>query len=65
MYPNVRAEMTRQGFTQTDVSKVWDVTVPTVSLKLSGKYAITLDEAVKLKNALKTELSLEELFKRG
>ena len=65
MYPNVRAEMSRQGLTQTDVSKIWNVTVPTVSLKLSGKYPITLDEAVKLKKELNTTLSLEELFKRG
>lgn len=65
MYPNVRAEMARNKITQEDIAKVLDRGIATVSLKLSGKYPITLSEAKKIKELLSCELSLEELFEEA
>ncbi len=62
MYPNVRAEMARKKLNQEDVATAWDKTIGTVSLKLQGKFEITLREARILKDLLQTNLSIEELF---
>lgn len=61
MYPNVRAEMGRNGVNITGLAKALDLRIGTVSNKLrNGKF--TFAEAVKIKEFLKTDLSLEELF---
>ena len=64
MYRNARAEMVRAGVTLADLSDNLGGTMSTWSLKLNGKYPITLDEAKKFKRFVKTELPLEVLFKR-
>lgn len=65
MYPNVKAELKRRGLGLEFVANTWEVTVPTASLKLSGKSIITLTEAKLLKEALGTDLPLEELYKEA
>ena len=65
MYPNVKAEMARQGLTQEPIARELKITVPTLSQKLSGKYPITLNEAKKIKAILKTDLPLEKLFEEA
>jgi antitoxin component HigA of HigAB toxin-antitoxin module len=62
MYRNVKAEMVRQGLQLKDISEALGKKVPTVSLKLNGKYPLTLDEAKKIKKVLKSDLPLETLF---
>jgi hypothetical protein len=62
MYPNVRAEMGRKNVNITALAKFLDLRIATVSNKLrKGKF--TFSEAVKIKEFLETELSLEELFR--
>lgn len=65
MYPNLKAEMARKGFTLADVSKVLGVRVSTVSDKFNGKYPISLNEAKKIKKMLDVDLTLEELFEEA
>lgn len=65
MYPNVRAEMARQGLTLEPIARELNITVPTLSQKFTGKYPITLNEAKKVKSVLKTDLPLEVLFEEA
>ena len=65
MFPEVRGEMAKKNITlamivQNDRIKC---NISTLSQKLNGKYALTLNEAVGIKEALGSELSLEELFR--
>jgi transcriptional regulator with XRE-family HTH domain len=65
MYPNLKAEFARLGLTLEVIAKELDVTVGTLSLKLNGKYPITLNEAKKLKEIAKTDIPLEILFEEA
>lgn len=62
MYRNAKAEMVKQGLRLEDVAEKMDITISTLSLKLNGKYPITLNEAKLFKTIVKTDLPLEELF---
>jgi len=63
MYRNVLAEMKRQGLTGGNMAEALGVTPGTWSQKVNGNYPFTFREAVKVKEVLKTDLPLEELFK--
>ncbi len=63
MYPNVRAEMGRNNLTALALSKVTGIRYQTLTAKLKGDSEITIAEARKIKTALRTSLTLEELFK--
>lgn len=76
MYPNVEAERTRAGLTLEPIANAWGVTVPTASLKLSGKAPISLREAKILKDLIAEEkkkknitinidMSIEDLFEEA
>lgn len=62
VFRNLEAELKRKNITRLDLTKILGLSISTVSLKLNGKSHITFDEALKLKKALNTELSLEFLF---
>lgn len=65
MYPEIRGEMAKKNITLAMIvqnNKV-NCNVGTLSLKLNGKAPITLVEAVGIKEALGSELTLEELFR--
>lgn len=47
-----------------DIADRLGITYNTLLLKLSGKATFTLDEAMLLKEILKSDLSIEELFSR-
>lgn len=64
MYPNLRAEMARKGLTGKELAKVAGMTNATFSQKCNGKYSFTLDESKAIKEALQTDLPIEELFER-
>lgn len=64
MYRNAKAEMVRAGLTLADLSENLGGTVTTWSLKLNGKAPITVDEAKRFKKFVKSDLPLEELFKK-
>ena len=62
MYRTAKSEMMRRGLTLGDVAPLMDISVGTLSLKLNGKYPITLSEAKQFKEIVKSDLPLEELF---
>lgn len=64
MYRNAKAELVRAGLTLADVSKALGGTISTWSLKLNGKYPITMDEARAFKKLVNSDLSLEVLFEK-
>ena len=65
MYPEVRGEMARRNITLAMIveNKRVNCTVSTLSQKLNGKYPLTFNEAIGIKEALNSELPLEELFR--
>lgn len=65
LYRNAKAELVRAGLTLADVSKNLGGTISTWSLKLNGKYPITLDEARSFKRLTNSEKPLEELFEKS
>ena len=62
MYPNLRAEFARGGFTLEKVSKELGITIGTLSQKLNGKYPLTLNEAKKIKEIIGVDIVLDVLF---
>jgi transcriptional regulator with XRE-family HTH domain len=62
MYPNLRAEMARKNFTAEEMAKKIGRTNGTFSLKFNGKAEFSLAEAFKIKSALETDLSIDELI---
>ena len=62
MYKNLEAELSRKGLTKTELAKEMGITISTLSLKLSGKSNLTLPEALKIKEILNVNLTIEELF---
>lgn len=65
MYPNLNAERARRNISLANLADGLGLTVPTVSLKLNGKYPITLNEAKKIKKILAVDMPLDELFEEG
>ena len=64
MYRNAKAEMVRAGLTLADVSDALGGTISTWSLKLNGRYPITLDEAKRFKKLVNSDLPIEVLFQK-
>lgn len=64
MYPNLRAEMARRQITGNQIAEKLGIWSSTFSAKASGKSAFTLDEAMVIKDILRTDISLEELFQK-
>lgn len=62
MFPNLRAEMARKNFTAQILSEKTLIPYSTLTPKLRGEKPITLGEAKKIKKALETEISIDELF---
>lgn len=62
IYPNLSAEMARSKMTQAELAEALGKTASVMSLKLSGKTPISLDEAMEIKRAVKTRLTLDALF---
>lgn len=64
MYPNIKAELARKGMTIVDLSNATGIRYQTLSEKLRGNYAITVNEAKAIKDALKVKTPIEVLFER-
>lgn len=70
MYPNLKAEFARKNLTLCKIVeelKKMDckMTVSTLSMKLNGKFPLTLNEAKALKHVVETDLPLEVLFEEA
>jgi plasmid maintenance system antidote protein VapI len=62
MYLNVKAEMARKNMTIVDLSNATGIRYQTLADKIRGDTILTVDEAVKIKNALDVTMPIEELF---
>ena len=67
MFPNLKAELARKGFTLEKLASEMDKrgygrTVPTLSQKLNGKYDLSLNEAKAIQAIVSPEIPLEILF---
>lgn len=61
-YPNLRAEMSRNGVKQTDIAKLLGVREVTVSKKMNGKSAFDINEAFLIKETFFPDLTIDYLF---
>lgn len=64
MYANLLAEIARKGWNKKVLAKTLEWRYATLIDKLNGKYPLTLEEALKIKDALGTDLPVETLFFR-
>lgn len=64
MYKNVKAEMARQEMTIGDLATAIGMDYQALWLRLKGKATISVETAVKIKNALKTDVPIEVLFEK-
>ena len=62
MFPNLRAEMARHNITGFELAKKLGITNGTFSQKYNGKSEFSLGEAMAIKKALETDLTIETLF---
>ena len=62
MYKNLEVELVRRGISKSTLAKRLGIAPQTLSNKLSGRCKITLPEAIKIRQAIESDLSIEELF---
>lgn len=65
MFRNIELEIFKSGLSKKEIAAELGMTYNTFLLKLSGKAYFTLDEAMKLKVILKSDLPIEELFDKN
>lgn len=65
LYPNVELELTRNNMLRKELGAKVGMKPTLISFKLNGKSEITFDEAISIKEALNSEMSLETLFKKS
>lgn len=64
MFPNVRAEMARLNYNIATLAQKADMKYSTLQTKLKGERSFTIEEAIRVKVALKTDMVIEELFSK-
>lgn len=62
MYPNLNAELARLGWSRKVLADKLEVRYATILDKLNGKYPLTYDECVRIKNLIGADIPLEVLF---
>ena len=62
MYLNVKAELARREMTLVDLSNVTGIKYMSLIRKINGQSPLTLDEAKSIKEALRIDTPLDELF---
>ena len=65
MYPNLKAEMARNNI---EIKMIMDVTGKSrgaVSNNLNGRGSFSIDEAIKIRNAIFPDASIDNLFALG
>jgi DNA-binding XRE family transcriptional regulator len=64
LYPNLEAEMVRNGVTKADLARCLNVRYATVIDKMKGRSPFRLDEALKIKRRFFPHCDFESLFER-
>lgn len=62
MFKNLEAEMVRHQITRNDLAILLGVRYATIADRINGKYKFYLIEAVQIKEAFFSDLTLEYLF---
>ena len=62
MYSNLKAEMIRKGMNVQELSEIIDIGMATLYAKLRGERSFSLEETLKIKDALGVDMTIEELF---
>jgi plasmid maintenance system antidote protein VapI len=63
MYVNLKVELARRGWSQTKLAEESGISRVNLCRILNGQRKISLYNAMRIKEALGTDLQLEELFK--
>lgn len=64
MYQELNVEMARKRITQKELAVLIGMSESALSLRLNGKATLSFADALKIKKALNSQLSLEVLFKK-
>ena len=64
MYPNLKAELARKGWTAAYLAELLGRKPAYISTKMNGKYVFSLPEAIRIKQLLGVDMTIEELFMR-
>lgn len=64
MYPQIDIELAKARMNRKKLAEKSGISYNTLLLKLAGKSIITLDESFAIKKALKSTLSIENLFRK-
>ena len=64
MFPNLKAEMARRDLNIHDLADLVFVSYTTMWAWLNDRRAISLNMAIKIRDALGLEMSVEELFRK-
>lgn len=64
MFRRIEAQMILVGINKKQLAEILGMRYNTLLLKLSGSSLFTLDEAIKIKEAIKAEEPIEKLFER-
>ena len=64
MFPNLRAELARRNMSIPQLAELVGMKTTTLYDKYNGRTAFTLEEAVKIRDMLGLDMSIEELFQR-
>lgn len=62
MYKEIELIIFSENLSKSEIAEKLGITYNTFLLKLKGKYSFSLDEAIKLKEILNTNKTIEELF---
>lgn len=64
MFPNLRAEIARRNLSVAGLARLIGMKQTTMSDKYHGRSNFSLDDAIKIKEALGLDMSIEELFQK-
>lgn len=64
MYENLEKLLKERKITKLSMAESMDMRYPTLVDKLAGKYPLSLDQAMEIKNKFFPDLTIEELFRR-
>ena len=62
MFDNIEQLIFNKKLKKREIAEKMGITYNTLLLKLKGEYPFTLDEALKLKEILETDMEIEILF---
>ena len=63
IFPKLQSEINRKGLSLTYISDASGLEIHNLQNKIYGKYDLKLWEAISIKNAIFSDLPMEELFK--